>query len=204
MSNLASQCNEISGVITADDMSIDDVADYVDKWSRGFGCDCSEWFVIPHFLDVRDDGSLKTPHLHYVAKLKGRVRLKTSLNRIADCLGVSPCQVSIEKCTSYVGCIQYLTHQNEKNKFRYDDDLIATNLERDILRAYLEAEVKKALDFDTLWEIVLKSRSMTEVYREIGLSMAVHYNQILKVMWNDKYNAPLLEPNSKDQEAKSA
>lgn len=71
---------------------------------------------ILHSLDVKADGTIKTPHFHLFAETKTSCRVGTNINKMAKALGISPLCVSCEVCASEEGAIQYLIHKNDPDK----------------------------------------------------------------------------------------
>ena len=78
-------------------------------------------FIINHDKDTDDDGVVLEPHTHVFLEYETPRKLST----IANLLGVAENFVEIVR--SKKGMLRYLTHKDEQNKHKYDDDEVITN-----------------------------------------------------------------------------
>jgi hypothetical protein len=100
-----------------------------------------KYAYILHDKDVKDDGTgvLKDDHYHFYIEFKN----PRSLNSVAEDLTVPAnmvCQVYSKK-----GILQYLTHQNQPEKYQYNPDEVVSNF--DIGQEFADDMVK----LDQLW-----------------------------------------------------
>lgn len=76
----------------------------------------SHWAYIYHDRDYKDDGTLKEPHYHIVARYSN---FRTGFAVLKDFVGNQ--NSFCEKCKSLQASYDYLTHKNEPDKTLYDD-----------------------------------------------------------------------------------
>lgn len=74
-----------------------------------------------HDLDVDEDGVLKKPHVHFVCNFPNA----RSFSGIAKELGVS--EATVNRCNSLWGAWQYLTHEQNPDKYHYSRNIIGTH-----------------------------------------------------------------------------
>lgn len=72
-----------------------------------------EFAYILHDSDVDENGELKKPHIHWVARL----RAARTLSAIANDVGVP--ENMIERCRNFDSAVRYLIHFNDPDKFQY-------------------------------------------------------------------------------------
>ena len=129
---------------------------------------CPEFAFILHDLDVAEDGTLKTPHIHIYAKFQKVKRLGTFLNDLARSLDINPLSISVEKCVSMESSLQYLIHKNDLDKYQYSMGEIVTNIPREELALILDRPVE-AFNVDFIIESWKSSKSQAEFVKRIGL-----------------------------------
>lgn len=127
-----------------------------------------------HDRDTLEDGTLKTLHLHLIFTLKKRTRKSTIINALAKTTGVNPLAVSVQKATSFEGCMQYLIHLNDSDKFQYSREDLVTNLEPEELEMVLTSNTT-GLDYSTVRSICLTANSLLDVIEQVGISTYQHY-----------------------------
>lgn len=178
--SLDTRTGDITGVVRL-------LTDLTDKQLEDFSIFCSgfmgDYYYIIHDKDVDENGEPLPRHLHFVFKLGNttRKRLSTWLNLIADTLGLDTCNgIEIKPTTSFVGSVQYLTHQNHPNKHQYSKDLIQTNVNRDTLDTILHM-ARNGLDIDYLIYVIEHSLTIIDVMRTLGL----HYYHVYRPTIND-------------------
>lgn len=129
-----------------------------------------DYFYIIHDKDVDENGSLLPRHLHYVIESKNRKLLSTWLNLITDALKLPNSNgLEIEHTDRFIGSVQYLTHQNYKNKAQYEKSLIKTNVKDEQLDNILSMN-RGGLDMDYLIFIVQTSNSILDIMISLGLN----------------------------------
>lgn len=138
---------------------------------------CHEYAFILHSLDTLEDGSIKTPHIHFCGNFKTVKRLSTILGEVSNVLGVSPLAVTISKYESFSACIQYLVHKNNPEKYQYFNDEIVTNIPSEEMDAFMEDDLK--FDGDTLIKMVLSSPDRVSLIRTLGLTRYRLYRNII-------------------------
>lgn len=189
MSTLTTQTKKVCGIV-----SLGCVPDGVDirlTMLKDFLEDVSEVYAfILHNQDFSDDGSLATPHLHFVFKSKKRHALSWFMNRIADKLEVSVMAVSIDSYSSFDGCVQYLVHKNNPDKYQYPDDWIHSNLPRDELRLILES-TNTGVDFDSWLDLCKRSRSLLDVIQAVSIPIYNLYQRTIKDMFALTHNGSI-------------
>lgn len=105
---------------------------------RGF-----DYYVICHDKDVDVNGELKTKHYHIVINSLARHRISWYLDKVAIAFNCNSTDgIEIQVCDSIIGSVQYLIHKNNDNKYKYDSDLIVTNVKRDSLLDMLEVDLR--------------------------------------------------------------
>lgn len=143
--------------------------------------------LIVHDSDIKDDGTLKTPHIHVVIEAQKRARLGTTLIRLADDFGVNENQVSVQSYDDFAFEVQYLIHKNNPEKFQYDKTAIKSNLSDDDINSLLDQEVAPKLTIQDLLSICSSSRSRIEIASKLGLGNYTMYrntiNDILKELY---------------------
>lgn len=82
-----------------------------------------KYAYILHDKDTLEDGTPKKPHYHFYVEFPN----PRSFSSIANDLSVASNFIS--KVYDKKGILQYLTHSNQPDKFRYDDDLIVSNFD---------------------------------------------------------------------------
>lgn len=172
----------IDVVISLKDYNVEEIEEVGNNLNQWCAISCDMFAFILHDKDVvtNENGEVKTktPHYHLVAQLKSnKKRLTTTINDIAEIVGVCPCAVSIEKLVSMSGGIQYLTHKNDSTKYQYDVNEIVTNLGYNELMLYYEDD-KPSFSIDTIVNSINKNKGRRlAVMREIGLSYYHTYNR---------------------------
>lgn len=71
-----------------------------------------------HDKDLKDDGTLKKEHIHYVLK----VPIKRSVGSIAKELQIDPCYVNTVQ--SEQKCLLYLIHRGWDDKYQYEPEAV--------------------------------------------------------------------------------
>lgn len=180
MNDLNKKTGKITGVIRL-------ARDLTDKEIFCFNEFClglvGDYYYIVHDKDVNADGEKMTRHLHYVIESKNRKLLSTWLNNITDALKLdNSIGIEIEHTDRFIGSVQYLTHQNYKEKYQYDKTLIKTNVSDEQLSNILEMD-RKGLDIDYLLYIVQTSRNLIDVMTAIGLNYYHIYRATINDIW---------------------
>lgn len=133
---------------------------------------------ILHDKDINEDGEQKTKHIHIVYEKAERLRLSTEINNICKHLSIKANIISIEKCSNYVGAMQYLIHKNNASKYQYSVDAIITNIDRDELQHTLDMS-NKVISFEYLLDIISSSDNIVEIIGVLGLNNYRFYRTII-------------------------
>lgn len=141
---------------------------------------------ILHSLDVKDDGSIKTPHYHIFVETKSSCRVGTNINKMAKALGISPLCVSCEVCASEEGAIQYLIHKNDPDKHQYPTADIVTNIDRGELDLIMDRP-SQAFSVDYILYTWKHCGSFSDFVKALGMERYVKYRHlILDLINNDR------------------
>lgn len=140
------------------------------------------YFFALHDLDKHEDGSPKSPHYHCYAEMSDRKRLSTWINQLSKKLQVSPFAISLEKPTSTEGCVQYLIHKKNPEKYQYERNRIVTNCPQDELEIILNAETSET-SFDFFLRVIEESPSLTEVIRKVGIGKYQRWRPVILDLW---------------------
>lgn len=181
MSNLNTKCSQINIIISLKDVNVADVSNRLEKYLQ---YQTLSYCHILHDKDYDKNGIAKFPHIHCVLFNAPRKRLSTYINEISDYLKINPFAIQIEKAVNLEGCIQYLIHKNDIEKWQYTVDEIHTNIDKKDLDLFLNTE-NGCITFDRLFQIIRHSKNKTEVIDKIGLSYYRMYRSVIIDIWND-------------------
>lgn len=143
-----------------------------------------QYAYILHQKDIKDDGTLKTPHFHIVAEYASTKRLNTFLTNMADALGMNVLSIGVEKCRSFEGSFQYLVHKNDSDKYQYDPNSIISNLTEEVFEVYMNAEPDE-LSMDRLIYLCETLKRPIAVARSIGLGRYQVYRKVIQDIFDD-------------------
>lgn len=166
--------------------------------------DYYRWVGAVHDKDIDNDGNLKKPHVHVVARLSSSnaTTLRSFVDRVDLCYkrvhedGSVTESVHAQVCNSFRSSLRYLTHADDLNKFQYGEDcLIGTNdmigeAHKAINNVTLDSKVLELLD--RLDDIDAPINSYSEFLRfacGLGLYSAVRsiaYSEVIKEH-NERY-----------------
>lgn len=181
MSNLNTKCSQINIIISLKDIIINDILKRLENYLQ---YQTLSYCYILHDKDYDKNGIAKLPHIHIVLFNAPRKRLSTYINEIADNLNINPLAVQIEKAVNLEGCIQYLIHKNDIEKWQYSINEIKTNIDKKDLELFLNTE-NGCITFDRLFQIIRHSKNKSEVIDKIGLSYYRMYRSVIIDIWND-------------------
>lgn len=143
----------------------------------------SAFAYILHDKDVKSDGTLKEPHFHLCLLLNNGhtfSQMEKWFSGFLDDKG-KPVNTLLEKLKSPLGAFQYLTHNTEdsKNKYQYNtEDIVSVNTERFLKKHEKQDTILLAIQ-DLLAGVPLR-----EVSQKYGRDFIVHYGHI-KTLYND-------------------
>ena len=137
---------------------------------------------ILHDRDVNDEGEIKTPHYHIVLKCNSRYAKESIITDFAKNLKINRVCVKVKAYHDICGAVQYLVHQNDKDKFQYDrSEIVSSNIAD--TEVYLIGQIE--IGVNNLIDICISCKTLTEVYSVIGLKNAKLYHWVIKDLWND-------------------
>ena len=141
----------------------------------------SEYAYILHDRDLKDDGSPKEPHYHFLFVLRRSRRLadiQSCMNKTLDG------NVLLQSCHSVSGSYGYLTHENEDSKVHYDESSIVSSADS----LYWKSDTSSN-DFDKPSDTILSayldllnSMPLTECAKKYGRDFIIHYNHIKSLL----------------------
>lgn len=128
--------------------------------------------TIIHDKDTLETGEIKRRHLHAFIELHEKATLKQLLGELTEVLNINTECLSLTPSNSpYLG-VQYLTHKNDSNKYQYNFEDIKTNnqelLSQKYENQYIDPQQK-------LFEAITKSKTLTELTKEIGINDALKF-----------------------------
>lgn len=177
---LETRTKKITGIVSLKGVEYSDIRPLLQNY---LSSSCFDYAFILHDADFLEDGSAKTPHIHFCGNFKVVKRLSTILGEIANVLGLSPLAITISKYESYSACIQYLVHRNNPEKYQYEQSKIVTNLNSSELDAFMEDDVN--FDTDTLIKVVVSSPDRISLIRSLGMARYKLYRNVINDIEND-------------------
>lgn len=144
------------------------------------------WSLVEHDKDHNEQGELIRAHYHMVLVLRTPKASKTVVNDIAKFLLINKNCISCKVVTSFVKCVQYLIHYNDKDKYQYKVEDIETSDRNDLLTTILESTSQYEFDFNYLFKLVRESNSLEVVYRTLGVKLVRTYRSVIIDLWKDK------------------
>lgn len=140
--------------------------------------------LIKHDRDFKDDGTLKTPHLHVVIEAQKRARLGTTLIRLCDDFGVNENQVSVQSYDDFAFEVQYLIHKNNPDKTSYPQSEIVSNLSSEDINSLIHQEIAPKLTINDIIAVCREYHSRVVIAQKLGLANYTTYrntiNDLLK------------------------
>ena len=145
------------------------------------------WAFILHNLDTDDSGELKREHYHLVIVLDKQLSSKSIINDIVRYLMVNPTIISIRRYDDVVKGVQYLIHQNDKDKHQYDLLDIWTNDVNEMLSIILNSVSSYEVDIEYLIKLTESCKTLKQIYKQIGLSKSKEYRSIIIDLWRERF-----------------
>ena len=140
-----------------------------------------EYAFILHDRDVKEDGTLKEPHYHFLFVLRRSRRLSD----IQSCMKKTlQGNVMLQSCHSVSGSYGYLTHENEDSKVHYDESSIVSSADS----SYWKADTSSNgcdISSDSIMSAyldLLNSMPLTECAKKYGRDFIIHYNHIKSLL----------------------
>ena len=137
----------------------------------------SEYAYILHDRDVKDDGTPKEPHYHFLFVLHRSRRLAD----IQSCMKKTiQGNVLVQSCHSVSAAYGYLTHEHEESKVSYDEASIVSSADVSYWHADTSSnDCGKSPDIImSAYFDLLNSMPLTECAKKYGRDFIIHYNHI--------------------------
>ena len=136
-----------------------------------------EYGYILHDRDVKEDGTPKEPHLHFLFVLCRSRRLADIQSCMKKTLRGN---VMLQSCHSVSASYGYLTHENDDDKFSYDDSSIVSSADSSFWKASISFnDGNKSCDIImSAYLDLLNSMPLTECAKKHGRDFIIHYNHI--------------------------
>lgn len=164
--------NEKSELFNSPNLTIDILKLLIDYYK---GCKC---YLIYHDKDTKEDGTLKTPHLHCVLLLEKRRSKDNILNDFSTLLKISLNCLSVEDCRSIQGSIRYLIHYEETDKYQYSLEDIKSN------------DKKYNMYFLDIEEYIATCTSINDFMKVFGVDKAKTYLPLYKQSLSERNETP--------------
>ena len=141
----------------------------------------SEFAYILHDRDVKEDGTLKDPHYHFLFVLRRSRRLAD----IQSCLKKTlQGNVMLQSCHSVSCAYAYLTHENDDSKVHYDESSIVSSSDSSFWKADTSSNVtdKSSDTIMSAYFDLLNSMPLPECAKKYGRDFIIHYNHIKSLL----------------------
>ena len=141
----------------------------------------SEYAYILHDRDVRDDGTPKELHYHFLLVLQRSRRLADIHSYLKYSLQGT---VMLQPCHSVSASYSYLTHENEESKVAYDESSIVSSADSSFWKAdSFSNDGDKSCDtIMSAYFDLLKSMPLTDCAKKYGRDFIIHYNHIKSLL----------------------
>ena len=149
--------------------------------------ECVQFYAfIKHDKDVNENGNERV-HYHVVIVLKSEYSKTTIINDIASKLMINKNCVGSRRVIDFVLMVQYLIHQNDKDKYQYDLLDIWSNDTNEVMKVLFEGVSSFDIDIDMIIQLVKNSDSLATIYKELGIKKVRTYRSIIIDLWKEKY-----------------
>lgn len=158
--------------------------DLIKQWVSSF-CFNDMYAFIEHKGDISvDTGEVEGTHYHILMNSDKRHMKSKMLNSIVAFFGFdNPFGVEVDIYSSFEGCLQYLTHQNHKDKTQHDRSEIITNIDYDTFHSILDTPLVSKVSTSILIGLIEKARSPLDLCKDLGLGVFDHYLKTIRVLW---------------------
>lgn len=140
-----------------------------------------EYAYILHDRDVKEDGTPKEPHYHFLFVLRRSRRLAD----IQSCMTKTfHGNVMLQPCHSVSGAYGYLTHENEDSKVHYDEPSIVSSSDSSFWKADMSSS-DGGKSSDTVLSAyldLLNSMPVSDCAKKYGRDFIIHYNHIKSLL----------------------
>lgn len=174
MAKLETQTKYINVIIMSKSIDLKLMHDLVEDLKER----ADTYAMILHDRDIKENGEVKTKHLHIIYELKSRTRLSTEIRYLNKTFAININAITIEVNKSFVGSLQYLIHKNDINKYQYSISDIYTNISADELNMYMEME-GTSFSWEYLKLVLEECDNVVEVIDKIGLNYYRLYRNVI-------------------------
>lgn len=140
-----------------------------------------EYAYILHDRDVKDDGTPKESHIHFLLVLRRSRRLSDIQSCMKKTLDGN---VMLQPCHSVSDSYGYLTHDNDDNKVQYDESDIVSSADKSYWKSD-DISSDSDISCDTIMSAyldLLKSMPLTDCAKKYGRDFIIHYNHIKSLL----------------------
>ena len=137
----------------------------------------TEYAYILHDRDVKEDGTRKESHFHFLLVLHRSRRLADIQSYMRYSLYGN---ILLQPCHSVSGSYGYLTHENEDSKVHYDESAIVSSADSSYWKSDISSnDCDKSSDsILSAYFDLLNSMSLSECAKKYGRDFIIHYNHI--------------------------
>ena len=141
----------------------------------------SEYAYILHDRDVKEDGTPKEWHYHFLLVLNRSRRLADIQSYLKHSLLGT---VLLQPCHSVPASYGYLTHENEDSKVHYDESSIVSSADKSYWKADTSSNGcdKSSDSIMSAYLDLLNSMPLTECAKKYGRDFIIHYNHIKSLL----------------------
>lgn len=163
-------------------LSEDDIKRYCD------GNECITYYAfIRHYDEFNEMGEKEETHYHLFIRLCSKYSKTTIINDIAKTLLVNTNIIHTRKLVKSVsGCIRYLIHADDENKKAYAIQDIISNDYNETLSLLSNGISTYDVDIEYLIDLVRSCKSLTQIYRELGMKKVRLYRSIINDLWKER------------------
>lgn len=137
------------------------------------------YFAMIHDKDMQN-GVLKRAHLHIVLTSSKLKRAKQVLYIISDLFLCDDENIQIQECLDLVSSVQYLTHKNNDDKYRYMGEDIITNDFELFKTLYDTDNTKRVITTEILFSLIDSGMTLREIIAYIGIGNYLAYRNVIK------------------------
>lgn len=145
-----------------------------DVVSKNFGCTYS--FIYHN----KEQDTNNNNHIHLVLKFE-QPKAFSTIQKVFE-------GSHIEVCKDYKKAIQYLVHENDKEKTPYELEDITSSLSKAQLEELFSQDEQDVLDEETLFECIDKGYSLRDFVKRFGLFRVNLYKNLIKDLIAEKHN----------------
>lgn len=141
---------------------------------------------ILHDKCIDENNEKVRPHHHIITILKQITRKSTLIKTLSKILNINENLITIKKLNDVFIETQYLTHQNEPQKYQYPHFLINTNNKRRVNEILNATSDNKDITATELIEIIYKENNYYKILKKLGLEITKKYHFIIIKLLEEK------------------